>query len=448
MSLTSRLLTIRSAKKLAAASLLGVSMATLALTSASAQDRAIAFEDIFANPGDKELNIAYAKQEAKAGNLLASAATLERLLLDDPNMDDARLFYAAVLYRLGDYQGAEREVRILEARPLNDTLRADLENFKAKISNKQKQSSLTGSLSLGYTYDDNVAVNQAENNIPIGENAPDNAFTARFRAKYSYDYNNAQDLKFIAVLSTFSKMYDDFEQVDFNFLSGRVGFEGARGAYDWRVTLDAKNLDVAGDQYLKDIGVTGRLRRELTPKTSIQGQVSYSDQEYDNIIIGERPTLFENLRSGDKYTGSVTLLHKFSGSVRGSLGVGLQKKEAEYDPYANDTLFTSATLSKNFANKSYIIANYFYRDVEFDEVDLLVIPGGGETRKEDRHYFRAAVGTPLSNIIKTERTGLKKALDSVNVELSAFRDDRQANYTEYDFDNTGAELKFTWRFNQ
>ncbi len=432
-------------RALSVAALTSVSLFALSAAPAFAQSNTITFEDVFANPDDKQLNIDYARQEANAGNLLSAASTLERLLLQDPNWDDARLFYAVVLYRLGDYQGAEREVRILEARPLSDSLRGELEKFKDRIGNKQKKATLSGSVSVGVTYEDNVAVNPEETS---GTGLDDYATTLRLRAKYEYDMGGSSDMKFLAVLSTYSKMYDEFEQVDFNFLAARTGFEGANGPYDWRVTLDGKSLDVAGDQYLKEVGVSGRVRREMTPKTSLQFDVDYSDQDYENIIIGTKPTLFEDQRSGTKHTGTVSVKHKLTGNVRSSIGVGVQRKNAELDEYANDTKFLAASLSNNFKNGSYAILNYFYRDVEYDAADPLVVPGETDPREEDRHYMRAAYGMPLSSIWESENANLNKTLDNVIVEASVFRDDRQANYDVYDYDNTGAEVQLTWRFSK
>ena len=138
-----------SLKAVSASLLAATAFITVSTSPAFAQGQGtITFEDVFANPDDKQLNIDYARQEAAAGNLLASAATLERLLLNDPNWDEARLFYAAVLYRLGDYQGAEREVRILEARPLSPNLQAQLQSFKERIRQKQSRSALSGSIGI------------------------------------------------------------------------------------------------------------------------------------------------------------------------------------------------------------------------------------------------------------------------------------------------------------
>ncbi len=432
------------------ACLLGATaIASFSLTPALAQGNSpITFEEIFANPGDKQLNIDYAKQEAKAGNLLASAATLERLLLDDPAWDDARLFYAAVLYRLGDFQGAEREIRLLEARPLSPDLKAQLQEVKARVRGQLSKSTLSGSVALGIAYDDNVAVNQNDLDIIGATDTNDYALTARLRAKYTYDIGGENDLKFFAMGSTYSKLYEEFGQVDFNFLAGRVGLEGARGPVDWVASLDVKNLDIAGDQYLREYGLDVRVRRELTPTTSLQFDGDHSRGHYDNIVIGSSPTLIEDLRTGFKTTGIVSVNHKFAPGVKGSVGVGLQRKTAGFDAYAYDTSLVTATGSKSFGNGTYAIASYFFRNVEYDAVDATVPTAGPDPRKEDRHYIRGAVGMPLGAVFETQNDNLQRSLDNIYIEAAVFHDERQANAEVYDYENTGAEVKVSWRFKQ
>ena len=430
--------------KLSVCLMAAASVSVLAAGSVQAQET-ITFEQILANPSDKQLNIDYAQQEAAAGNLLGAAATLERLLLNEPNWDDVRLFYAAVLFRLGDYQGAEREVRILEERPLSPDLREQLEDFKDKLRGEQSRSNLSGSIAFGVTYDGNVAVNTADPNVAASD-TNDYGITGRLRVKYEYEIGGPQDVSFVAFLSTYSKLYEDFGQVDFNFITGRTGLEGSDGPYEWRVLLDVKNLDIAGDQYLKEYGVSSRLRRELTPSTTLQLSGDYSNQEYDNIVIGSLPTIQEDQRSGLKYSGIASLNHKFTAQISGTVGLGYQRKKAEYNPYSTDSLLVTAALSRSFRNGAYALVNYFYRDVEYDEADFLIVDGSQGPREEERRYSRGAVGIPIGAIIKTENDNLQDTLDSLNIEFSVFHDKRSANYDVYDFENTGGELQLIWQF--
>ncbi len=61
---------------------------------------AVTLADVFANPDNLDLNFRYAKAQIARGDLLGAAATLERILLINPDLTRARLLYGIVLFRL------------------------------------------------------------------------------------------------------------------------------------------------------------------------------------------------------------------------------------------------------------------------------------------------------------------------------------------------------------
>ena len=72
------------------------------------------FEAVLATPDDPDLNLAYARAAADIGDLNGAAAALERVLIADPNRHGARLFYAVLLFRLDDLQGAREQLDLLD----------------------------------------------------------------------------------------------------------------------------------------------------------------------------------------------------------------------------------------------------------------------------------------------------------------------------------------------
>ena len=80
----------------------------------------ISAQDVYENPDDHELNLEYAKQEIRRGEMLNAASALERMLYANPNWHSSRLLYAALLYRLDDSKAALRKLPPLKGRELND----------------------------------------------------------------------------------------------------------------------------------------------------------------------------------------------------------------------------------------------------------------------------------------------------------------------------------------
>ena len=57
-----------------------------------------------------EGGMAYARRQIGEDDLIGAAATLERLLMDHPEADDALLLHASLLCRLDDVPGARMEI--------------------------------------------------------------------------------------------------------------------------------------------------------------------------------------------------------------------------------------------------------------------------------------------------------------------------------------------------
>jgi predicted Zn-dependent protease len=141
------------AKRFSRAFALAVPLALGALASAGAQD----FDAVMAAPDDVELNLAYARSEAAQGNLSSAASAMERVLILEPNRHADRLFYAVLLYRLGDYNGAKVELDRLKGANLSPLQRAEAERYLARVKEKTADSAFSGRLTAGVVYEDDAA---------------------------------------------------------------------------------------------------------------------------------------------------------------------------------------------------------------------------------------------------------------------------------------------------
>lgn len=118
-------------------------------------DMAITYDQILEHPDDVELNYRYARAQIARGELKNAGATLERILLVNPNLARVRLLYAVVLLRLDSMVEAQRELETLQALPMPDSLREEIERYLALVKKSQKRNRINGSFSLGLENDDN-----------------------------------------------------------------------------------------------------------------------------------------------------------------------------------------------------------------------------------------------------------------------------------------------------
>lgn len=122
----------------------------------SAPDEAeISYEEILADPDNAEKNLAYARSRIRRGDLKGAAATLERVLLVNPNLPRVRLLYAVVLYRLDNLAEARRELETLKGLPLPPELAAEAAQYRRAVDRGLRKTQLSGRLSLGFEYDTN-----------------------------------------------------------------------------------------------------------------------------------------------------------------------------------------------------------------------------------------------------------------------------------------------------
>ncbi len=117
--------------------------------------RAVTFSDVLKDPDNVELNFDYARTLVAQGDLKGASATLERMLLNNPELAQVRLFYAIVLYRLDSLDEAERELKSISNLPMPDSLRKEIQGYLDRIAYRKKLTRFSASLSFGSSYDSN-----------------------------------------------------------------------------------------------------------------------------------------------------------------------------------------------------------------------------------------------------------------------------------------------------
>ena len=110
-----------------------VGLASFPAEAAQDQGGAVTFAQVLAAPDNLDLNFDYARGEAQAGNLLSAAAAMERVLDARPDWATARLYYAGLLYRLDDVQGARVQLWLLNDGKLSQQERQAADDYRRKV---------------------------------------------------------------------------------------------------------------------------------------------------------------------------------------------------------------------------------------------------------------------------------------------------------------------------
>lgn len=115
----------------------------------------ITYEQVLSDPDNIELNYQFARSQVRKGNMRSAAATLERVLMVNPDLPKIRLFYAVVLFRLDNLDDAQRELDTLKAQKMPESLRSELNSYLAQIRSRRMRTRYNVLLGLGVDYDTN-----------------------------------------------------------------------------------------------------------------------------------------------------------------------------------------------------------------------------------------------------------------------------------------------------
>ena len=433
----------------------GIAMTLLAALAASAAllhpapaaAQAITFQDVLAAPDDPEINIAFARQEIAAGRLEQAASALERMLLNQPDWDAARLMYGIVLYRLDDLLGAVRELEKLAERDLPPVQEADRVRYLRLARAGEQPLTISGSVALGARHDSNpnlVSANpSARAGRPLANREDDVALTAGSTLRAEYDLGTGRGDYLFATLGGQLRDYFEFDSPNLATLGATAGanlFLGdgqlsvfgiyGTGFQDYDEFREASG---AGANYAFEL--TGRRTRTRFTLGGAAVHENYDATGFSGI---------DDDRDGWLATGSLGVAHYVTDRHRLSLGGSYDRKNAENKGFSYDRYTISAGYLALLGSGVYLDTTVSYADLDYDA------PNGFQTfaraREDETWRVRAALGSPLETIFGLADIELPRAIGTLVLQGGVTYTDRNSNVARYDFENVGADVLLVRRF--
>ena len=410
------------------------------VTTAVAQD----FEAILATPDDETLNLSYAREQARLGNLALATSTLERILILEPNRHSVRLFHAVVLYRLGDLQGARDEFRRLEAVQLTPLQRAEAESYSQRIEQGLATRSFSGSLSAGVAYEDDAAGAYFTAFELIGAPAPEEGVSS----EVSLILEGRADIGASQVWQVYGTglLYDHTAQsgaaIDFQRAGLELGLGRTTRLGKSRLGAVLRHVRLLGEPQLTEAGVRGDTRWRMTNATTLSLRAEAVSQDYDEPGIDALSGILGGDRDGVRYSAGVGVSHRFTSRTTFDASLDYETKSAGYGPFGYAGPRLGLNLDQRFDKGVYLFASGSARWIEYDEADAVFL--GGATRDDVRTHARLAVGAPLSAFTARGATG--DIRENVTLEGVMNYSRRGSSPPLADFDGWGGELRLIWRF--
>lgn len=407
---------------------------------AAADRGVITFQDIYENPDDQALNLAYARQQAAAGKLKDAAATLERLLFFNADWDSVRLFYAVTLSQLDDDQAAAAEFDILRQRPLTPEQMAVVERYDAgeDVSDVNLlNGDWSGRVWLAGRYDDNVGGVFAD--IVFGNrDAADYSITLAGQLRYNVPVSADGDVN--AYLRGHAQMrrHDDIPDSDYNAYGGSAGLRGTHDKTRWDASLTAQTIEINGESYNTSLGFNALAGYDVASNVTLWAVARYRDENYDPIA--NSPNADD--RNGDRLNVGAAASVKLTPKFRTNFEATYQTVSARDDDLGYDGVRLSGAALYDFTPSVYGRAHGVYRTLNYDGDSILLFPAA--PREDEFLNARGALG--LRPLLWLEDSSLPRSVQAIALELAVNYTDRSTNIPNSNYENTGVELRLIYDF--
>lgn len=367
-------------------------------------DGEVTYEQVMADPDNLDLNYRYARSQVRRGDVKGAAATLERILLVNPDLHKARLFYAIVLYRLDNLAEAKGQFETLKAAMVPASYRSEAENYLKLISKRQKKTFLSGRLSAGFEFDDNRNSSPASGerlflDVPVtligtARRRDDTAilFLANIAAR--------RDLGFQAGHEAFAN-YSFYmaEQNDIKTLNLKAHSVRAGGVYKARwgnVTPTAilDHVQLAQTTYLRTRGGSLRFDRKVSRRLILflEGRDVFQDYARTAVV----PVAPE--RTGVQWDASFGGDYQLNPTMR--LGVSYAHTEKHASRAYNEFMRESANFSHSWllGKGMFLISSLTLNWDRYRDPDIVI---SRRYRRDGTIRANVTYGTPLAFIHKS-----------------------------------------------
>ena len=357
----------------------------------------ISYEQILANPDNADLNYRYARQQVRKGDLKGAAATLERMLLIDPNKPRIRLFYAVVLYRLDNIVEAQHELDILASAKLGGQLGEEVKEYQRLVAERLKRNHISGRAGVGFQYDTNRNAAPASGSrlffdtpialSPGSQRRDDTAVVFLGGLDYRRDVGNGQALFGSANYYQAEQTLEKILNLKAYSLQGGGVYQ--RGRNTITPTLLFDHVLLAQSTYLRDRGVDVRFEHKVGRQGDYYVQVHDVFQDFvANRVVPTAPE-----RTGIQLDITAGFDYVLNPTMRVGAGYLHTWKHAakHYNQFGRDGLL--ADYIWLLGKGTFLLSNFTFNYDQYDQPDVAL---SSKYRRDTTFRASATYGLPLN----------------------------------------------------
>lgn len=403
--------------------------------------REVTFQEILADPDNIELNVLYARTQIKHGRMDKAQATLERILLIEPDLTIVKMLYGLVLFRLDNMAEAETVFNALLVADISDNDRVVAQSYLDQIEKSKKRLAIKFTVSAGLHYDDNRTSAPKSGDLWAGgfvfDSDPEQSdwggvINLSGEARYDLGYQRPHEAYARVTLVG----DDQHVENSYDLLMARADV-GVVLAYDiGRVDLSVNGsvMNLGGEAYMSAPGA--KVRWDANPNTAYvpYAQVSATHQYYRDDANAER-----NGRTVNATVGAHTNTWVDGGTTDASITRTLKTANADYNAYAAWAANISHT--QVFNQGRFLIGSAGISATGYDAADTFI---STSKRRDTNVTLGLTAGAPLGGTPVGEflPDNAKDVLVTATIERAM----TSSNIPNYAYNNWRGQMMLTKSF--
>jgi hypothetical protein len=408
---------------------------------------AVTFEEVMRDPDNVDLNYRYAQTQIALGDVRGAAATLERILLIEPNLPRVRLLYAVVLFRLDNVDDAERELLAVRGLDMPASLRTEIDLYLDEIKKRRQRTRIKALASVGAQYDTNRNAGPSSGRLLfVGSEIPatgtaaargDTSFNAIGRIDVSHDLGFQDRHMAIGAVTYYDSDQVRQDSLDLRALSGEAGLVLDFAPVSVTPLAIARHINLERQTYLQSEGLNLSSEYRFSSDLSFN---AWGEFEYQRFYgIDDSPDAFN--RTGWQYRLGGGVAYKLAPDSLLTFDLSHLDKRAKVDYYAYYT--NEAVLSHTllFPGGQFLLLSLSAAHEVYDGPDSAI---STSTRADWRYRGRLTYGHPVADLFGIDEPSVWLRDLALTISLEAERVD--SNILNYTYTNQRAGIALTKRF--
>ncbi|MBI4342736.1 MAG: tetratricopeptide repeat protein [Candidatus Omnitrophica bacterium] len=409
----------------------------------------VTYEQVLKDPDNLDLNFRYAKAQMARGDLVGASATLERILMINPDLPPIRLFYALVLFRLDNLEEAQQEfTRLKDEGKLPDPQRRQVEQYLQAIRQRHRRTHFVASTSLGWGWERNRNAAASSKKRLLADTLLDLTGTNRRRSdtntlvvsslEVAHELGERTGHLLTGSLDYYLGEQTWVDDLDLQSFSAESGAVVKTPLARLRASGAASYLYLGRETFLRSQGAKWGADRPIGDRFTLAVNGSWMREDYQGIT--ENTTAPD--RTGDRITTNVAGQYALTQTMIAGLDLGYENKDvrgpAQYNAYQEFGLTGSHTWL--LGRGQFLLNSLEYVLDTYDVPDTSI----SATKRLDRQLrYRVTYGAPVTFLIGA---WLPEAVtNDLTATFSAEQFRSHSTVTNYSYSNTKLGLLLTKR---